>query len=130
MAPATAKKQDATQHRKETKEPKYRRRRETRKKAYRVGGRSAAEIEADALLKGTHSGVDGVYSADPRTNDDAVKYDEVGYMEVMTKDLKVMDATAIAFCRDNAIPIVVFDMSQAGSLRSILDGESVGTIVH
>ena len=90
----------------------------------------AAEIEADALLKGTHSGVDGVYSADPRTNDDAVKYDEVGYMEVMTKDLKVMDATAIAFCRDNAIPIVVFDMSQAGSLRSILDGESVGTIVH
>ena len=90
----------------------------------------AAGIEADALLKGTHSGVDGVYSADPRTNDDAVKYDEVGYMEVMTKDLKVMDATAIAFCRDNAIPIVVFDMSQAGSLRSILDGESVGTIVH
>jgi uridylate kinase len=90
----------------------------------------AAEIEADALLKGTHSGVDGVYSADPRTNDDAVKYDEVGYMEVMTKDLKVMDATAIAFCRDNAIPIVVFDMSQAGSLRSILDGEPVGTIVH
>jgi len=90
----------------------------------------AAEIEADALLKGTHSGVDGVYSADPRTNDDAVKYDEVGYMEVMTKDLKVMDATAIAFCRDNAIPIVVFDMSQAGSLRSILAGESVGTIVH
>ncbi|MBL6620801.1 MAG: uridine monophosphate kinase, partial [Ilumatobacteraceae bacterium] len=90
----------------------------------------AAEIEADALLKGTHSGVDGVYSADPRTNEDAVKYDEVGYMEVMTKDLKVMDATAIAFCRDNAIPIVVFDMSQEGSLRSILSGEPVGTIVH
>ncbi len=90
----------------------------------------AAEIEADALLKGTHSGVDGVYSADPRTNEDAVKYEEVGYMEVMTKDLKVMDATAIAFCRDNSIPIVVFDMSQAGSLRSILAGEPVGTIVH
>ena len=90
----------------------------------------AAEIEADALLKGTHSGVDGVDSADPRTNEDAVKYEEVGYMEVMTKDLKVMDATAIAFCRDNSIPIVVFDMSQAGSLRSILAGEPVGTIVH
>ena len=90
----------------------------------------AAEIEADALLKGTHSGVDGVYDSDPRTNEDAVKYDEVGYMEVMTKDLKVMDATAIAFCRDNAIPIVVFDMSQPGSLRSILAGEPVGTIVH
>ena len=90
----------------------------------------AAEIEADALLKGTHSGVDGVYSADPRTNEDAVKYEEVGYMEVMTKDLKVMDATAIAFCRDNSIPIVVFDMSRPGSLRSILAGEPVGTIVH
>jgi uridylate kinase len=90
----------------------------------------AAEIEADALLKGTHSGVDGVYDADPRVHDDAVKYDEVGYMEVMTKNLKVMDATAIAFCRDNAIPIVVFDMSQEGSLRKILTGESVGTLVH
>ena len=90
----------------------------------------AAEIEADALLKGTHSGVDGVYDADPRGNDDAVKYDEVDYMEVMTKDLKVMDATAIAFCRDNQIPIVVFDMSTRGSLRAILAGEQVGTMVH
>ena len=90
----------------------------------------AAEIEADALLKGTHSGVDGVYDADPRTNANAVKYDSVDYMEVMTKDLKVMDATAIAFCRDNRIPIVVFDMSKPGSLRAILSGEQVGTIVH
>ena len=90
----------------------------------------AAEIEADALLKGTHSGVDGVYDADPRTNTNAVKYDSVDYMEVMTKDLKVMDATAIAFCRDNRIPIVVFDMSKPGSLRAILSGEQVGTIVH
>ena len=54
----------------------------------------AAEIEADALLKGTHSGVDGVYDSDPRTNPNAVKYDEIGYTEVMTKDLRVMDATA------------------------------------
>ncbi len=90
----------------------------------------AAEIEAQALVKGTHSGVDGVYSADPRTEPDAVKYDEVGYLEVMTKNLKVMDATAIAFCRDNDIPIVVFDMSVPGSLRSILLGDRVGTIVH
>ncbi len=90
----------------------------------------AAEIEADALLKGTHSGVDGVYDADPRTNADATKYETVGYMEVMTKDLKVMDATAIAFCRDNGIPIVVFDMSAAGALRSILTGGRVGTIVQ
>lgn len=90
----------------------------------------AAEIEAHALIKGTHSGVDGVYSADPRTDPDAVKYDEVGYLEVMTKNLRVMDATAIAFCRDNDIPIVVFDMSVPGSLRSILLGGRVGTIVH
>jgi uridylate kinase len=90
----------------------------------------AAEIEADVLIKGTHSGVDGVYSADPRTDATATKYEEVGYMEVMTKNLKVMDATAIAFCRDNGIPIVVFDMSNPGSLRSILMGERVGTIVH
>jgi len=90
----------------------------------------AAEIEADALIKGTHSGVDGVYSADPRTDSSAVRYDEVGYMEVMTKNLKVMDATAIAFCRDNGIPIVVFDMSVPGSLRAILLGERVGTLVH
>jgi uridylate kinase len=90
----------------------------------------AAEIEADALLKGTHSGVDGVYSADPRTDDTATKYHEIGYLEVMTRNLKVMDATAIAFCRDNEIPIVVFDMSVPGSLRRILLGEHVGTIVR
>src|SRR5690606_32268337 len=90
----------------------------------------AAEIEADALLKGTHSGVDGVYDADPRTQPDAKKYDEIGYMDVMNQDLKVMDATAIAFCRDNKIPIVVFDMSAEHALRSILTGGKVGTIVH
>ena len=89
----------------------------------------AAEIDAEALLKGTHSGVDGVYTADPRTDPTARKYDRVSYIEVMTKDLKVMDATAIAFCRDNRIPIVVFDMSRPGALRSILEGESVGTMV-
>jgi uridylate kinase len=90
----------------------------------------AAEIEAEALIKGTHSGVDGVYTADPRTDATAQKYTEVDYLEVMTKGLKVMDATAIAFCRDNGIPIVVFDMSKRGSLRSILLGEQLGTIVH
>jgi uridylate kinase len=89
----------------------------------------AAEIEAEALLKGTHSGVDGVYDADPRSNPGAVRFDEIGYMDVMNRDLKVMDATAIAFCRDNKIPIVVFDMSAAGALRSILTGGQVGTIV-
>ena len=89
----------------------------------------AAEIDAEALLKGTHS-VDGVYDSDPRVNPDATKYDEIGYMDFMTKDLKVMDATAIAFCRDNKIPIVVFDMSKPGSLRDIVIGGRVGTIIH
>jgi len=90
----------------------------------------AAEIEAEVLIKGTHSGVDGVYSADPRSDASATKYREVGYLEVMTKDLKVMDATAIAFCRDNGIPIVVFDMSKKGSLRRIVQGGTEGTLIH
>lgn len=89
----------------------------------------AAEMDADALLKGTHSGVDGVYDADPRTSPGARKIDEISYLDVMTKDLKVMDATAIAFCRDNQIPIVVFDMSTPGALQAILRGERVGSIV-
>ena len=90
----------------------------------------AAEIDAEALLKGTHSGVDGVYDADPRVNPAARKYEEISYIEVMTKNLKVMDATAIAFCRDNKLPIVVFDMTEPGTLQSILRGDPVGTIVH
>jgi len=90
----------------------------------------AAEIDAEALLKGTHSGVDGVYDADPRIEPGARKYEEISYLEVMTKNLKVMDATAIAFCRDNKLPIVVFDMTEPGTLQSILRGDPVGTIVH
>jgi uridylate kinase len=90
----------------------------------------AAEIDSDALLKGTHSGVDVVYSADPRIDPTATKYDEISYMDVMNKDLKVMDSTAIAFCRDNKLPIVVFDMSAHGALRAILEGHRVGTIVR
>jgi uridylate kinase len=90
----------------------------------------AAEIEADALLKGTHSGVDGVYTADPRRVPDAVKYDSIDYMDVMNQDLKVMDSTAIAFCRDNDLPIVVFDMSSPGALVSIIAGDRVGTVIN
>jgi uridylate kinase len=90
----------------------------------------AAEIDANVLIKGTHSGVDGVYSADPRMDPTATKYDEISYMDVMTKDLKVMDTTAIAFCRDQKLPIVVFDMGVPGALRSILEGQKVGTIVR
>jgi len=89
----------------------------------------AAEIDADLLIKGTHSGVDGIYDVDPRLHPEARKYDEISYMEVMTQDLKVMDATAVAFCRDNAIKIVVFDMSTEGALRDIIDGKKVGTTV-
>lgn len=90
----------------------------------------AAEIDAEALLKGTHSGVDGVYSADPRRDPTATRYESIDYMAVMNQDLKVMDATAIAFCRDNDIPIVVFDMSRPGALHQIVTGEPVGTIIH
>jgi uridylate kinase len=90
----------------------------------------AAEIDAEALLKGTHSGVDGVYSADPRRDPTATRYEAIDYMDVMNRDLKVMDATAIAFCRDNDIPIVVFDMSQPGALHAIIAGQPVGTIIH
>jgi len=90
----------------------------------------AAEIEAQAILKGTHSGVDGVYTADPKLDPTATRYDEISYLEVISKDLKVMDSTAIAFCRDNRIPIVVFDVSRPGNVRSVLEGRPVGTLVR
>ena len=89
----------------------------------------AAEIDAEVILKGTHSGVEGVYTADPKKDPDAVRYDHLSFAEVMAKDLKVMDSTAIAFCRDNEIPIVVFDLLQPGNLRSILEGKPIGTLV-
>lgn len=89
----------------------------------------AAEIDAEVILKGTHSGVDGVYTADPKKDPGATRYDRISFADVMSKDLKVMDATAIAFCRDNAIPIVVFDLLKAGNLRSILEGKPIGTLV-
>ena len=89
----------------------------------------AAEIDAEAILKGTHSGVDGVYTADPKLDPTATRYDRVSHKEVIEKELRVMDATAIAFCRDNRIPIVVFDVSTPGNIRSVLDGQPVGTLV-
>src|SRR5687768_65614 len=89
----------------------------------------AAEIEAAVILKGTHSGVDGVYSADPRTNPDATRFDEISFMEVVSKDLKVMDLTAITFCKDNELPIVVFDVMEPGNIRRALLGEPIGTII-
>jgi uridylate kinase len=89
----------------------------------------AAEIEAEAILKGTHSGVDGVYTADPKLDPTATRFDEISYLDVIAKDLRVMDATAIAFCRDKNIPIVVFDVSTPGNVRSVLEGQRVGTLV-
>lgn len=90
----------------------------------------AAEIEADAVLKGTHSGVDGVYSDDPRTHPEALRYDEIGFMEVIARDLRVMDLTAVTFCRDNDIPILVFDLMAPGNIRAALAGERIGTLIR
>jgi len=90
----------------------------------------AAEIEAQAILKGTHSGVDGIYTADPKLDPTATRYDEVTYFEVLSKGLKVMDSTAITFCMDNHLPIVVFDISTPGTLRCVLEGRAVGTLVQ
>ena len=89
----------------------------------------AAEIAAGVILKGTHSGVDGVYSADPRTNPDAVKYDRISYIDVINENLKIMDSTAITFCRDNKLPIVVFDVLKPGNIHRVLVGEQIGTLV-
>ena len=89
----------------------------------------AAEIDAQAILKGTHSGVDGVYTADPKLDKNAVRYDQISHIEVITKGLKVMDATAITFCMDKNLPIVVFDLLDKGNVKSILRGEPVGTLV-
>src|SRR5205085_5157490 len=90
----------------------------------------AAEIEAQAILKGTHSGVDGVYTADPKQDPGATRYDEISYIEVINLGLKVMDSTAITFCMDNRIPIVVFDVMEPGNIRRALEGESIGTLVR
>lgn len=89
----------------------------------------AAEIEADAIMKGTHSGVDGVYTADPRLHTDAKRFDQIDFMDVISRDLRVMDLTAITFCRDNSIPILVFDIMKPGNIRAALAGDRVGTLI-
>ena len=90
----------------------------------------AVEIEAGALLKGTHSGIQGVYDDDPRTNPSAELLRELTYIDVLQKGLKVMDSTAISLCMDNALPIVVFDLMGDGNVGSILAGDSIGTVVR
>ncbi len=90
----------------------------------------AAEIEASLLCKGTHGGVDGVYSADPRQDPAATRYREVSFMEVVSRDLRVMDLTAITFCKDNGLPIRVFDLMGPGNIHKALGGEPIGTLVR
>jgi uridylate kinase len=90
----------------------------------------AAEIEAELLLKGTHSGVDGVYSADPKIDPKAERFDKLTFLDVINKDLRVMDMTAITFCRDNGLPVLVFDLMIPGNLRRALAGEEIGTLVQ
>ncbi|MFM9133594.1 MAG: UMP kinase, partial [Actinomycetota bacterium] len=77
----------------------------------------------------THSGVDGVYTADPKKDATATRYDRISHMDVITKGLKVMDSTAITFCMEKNLPIVVFDLLAGGNVKSILLGERIGTLV-
>ena len=90
----------------------------------------AVEVEADAMLRGTHSGVDGLYTDDPRANPGATLIPEVSYLDVLNRGLKAMDSTAITLCMDNALPIVMFDLLGRGNVRSILEGKSIGTVVR
>jgi uridylate kinase len=90
----------------------------------------AVEIEADVLLKGTHGGVDGVYTADPRLDATATKYEEVSFGEALAKELRVMDLTAFTLCKENELPILVFDVSTPGTLRRALSGEPIGTLIR
>ena len=88
----------------------------------------AIEIEADAVLKGTR--VDGIYTADPEKNPDATKYSEISFDEVIEKNLNVMDMTAFTLCKENNLPIIVFDMNTEGNLKRLLAGEHLGTLVN
>ncbi len=90
----------------------------------------AVEIEAGALLKGTHSGTDGIYTDDPRTNPEATKLDEVTYLDVLNQGLRAMDSTAITLCMDNQLPIVMFDLLAPGNIRGVMEGQPIGTLVR
>ena len=89
----------------------------------------ANEIDAHVLLKGTHSGIDGIYTADPKVDPSATKLDALTYLDVLSKDLRAMDATATTLCMDNGLPIVLFDLMGDMNVERILAGESIGTIV-
>ena len=85
------------------------------------------EIEADGFFKGTR--VDGIYTADPEKDPTATKFDEITYDEVLSRNLRVMDLTAITMCRENKMPIYVFDMDTVGNLEKVINGEQIGTLV-
>ena len=87
----------------------------------------AVEIEADVIIKGTR--VDGVYDSDPERNPSAFRFPEISYLDVLQKDLKVMDMTAITLCKENGLPIIVFNMNTPGNLKRLILGDSVGTRV-
>ncbi len=87
----------------------------------------ACEIGAEAILKATQ--VDGIYDADPRTNPDAKRFETISYLDVIAKELNVMDSTATTLCKDNGIPIIVFNLHKNGNIDRVLKGESVGTVV-
>ncbi len=87
----------------------------------------AAEIGAEVLLKATK--VDGIYDSDPKKNPNAVKFDTLTFTEALSKDLKVMDATAFSLCRENSLPIIVFDLGRTGNIEKVVHGEPIGTLV-
>ena len=88
----------------------------------------ALEIDAEAILKGTK--VDGVYDKDPEVHDDAARFEQLSLREALSRDLKVMDATALSLCMDNQLPIIVFELLQEGNIRRVVAGEPIGTLVH
>jgi uridylate kinase len=87
----------------------------------------AVEIEADVMLKGTR--VDGIYTADPEKDKSAVKFDEITFDEAYEKDLNIMDLTAFTLCRQNELPVIVFDMNKKGNFKKLILGEKIGTLV-
>jgi uridylate kinase len=87
----------------------------------------AAEIKADAILKATK--VDGIYDADPVIVKDANRFDQISYMDVLRKGLKVMDATAISLCKENNIPIIIFNLNKHGNIQRVVTGEKVGSLI-
>jgi uridylate kinase len=86
------------------------------------------EIEAEIMLKGTR--VDGIYTADPERFPDAVKYDSISFDEIYNRNLKIMDLTATALCKENNLPVLVFNMDKKGNLKKVINGENIGTIVY